>query len=88
MPGVAQVVSVSVGDSDEGLDGVDVLLLHLRDTTAGCEQGEPRQGLDVRITLQLDGEDAGYPDGTADPLQTQRGYLSVTTVLKTHAERC
>lgn len=31
MPGVAQVVSISVGHSDEGLDGIDVLLLHLRD---------------------------------------------------------
>lgn len=28
MPGVAQVVAISVGHSDEGLDGVDVLLLH------------------------------------------------------------
>lgn len=28
VPGVSQVVAVSVGHSDEGLDGVDVLLLH------------------------------------------------------------
>lgn len=31
-------------------------------------------------------EDARYPDGTADPLQTQRGHLGVVAVLKTHAE--
>lgn len=31
MPGVAQVVAVSVSHSDEGLDGVDVLLLHFCD---------------------------------------------------------
>lgn len=36
----------------------------------------------------LYGEDACYPDGTTDPLQTQRGHLSVITVLKTHAESC
>lgn len=53
MPGVAQVVSVRVGHSDQGFDGVDVLLLHLGDTGAGRQQGESGQGLDVRVPLQL-----------------------------------
>ena len=53
VPGVAQVVAVGVGHGDERLDGVDVLLLHLRDAGAGSQQGEPRQGLDVRVSLQL-----------------------------------
>ena len=39
--------------SDEGLDGVDVLLLHFWDAGAGSEQGEPGQRLDVRVPLQL-----------------------------------
>lgn len=53
MPGVAQVVPISVGHSDQGLDSVDVLLLHLCDAGTGGQQGEPGQGLDVRIPLQL-----------------------------------
>ena len=53
MPGVAKVISISVRDSDEGLDGVNVLLLHLCDTGASCEQSEPGQGLDICISLQL-----------------------------------
>ncbi len=53
VPGVAQVVAVSVGHSDEGLDGVNVLLLHFCDAWAGCQQGEPGQGLHVCIPLQL-----------------------------------
>lgn len=53
MPGVAQVVAISVGHSDEGLDGIDVLLLHFCDARASCQQGEPCQGLHVRISLQL-----------------------------------
>lgn len=36
----------------------------------------------------LYGEDARYPDGTADPFQTQWGHLSVVAVLKTHAKSC
>lgn len=36
----------------------------------------------------LYGEDAGYSDGTADTLQTQRCYLGVIAVLQTHAEGC
>jgi len=32
MPRVAQVVSIGVGDHDESLNGVNVLLLHLCDT--------------------------------------------------------
>lgn len=56
VPGVAQVVAISVGHSDEGLDGVDVLLLHFCDAGASCEQGEPRQGLYVRVPLQLETE--------------------------------
>ena len=53
MPGVAQVVSVSVGHSDQGLDGVNVLLLHLCDAGTGCQQGESGQGLNIGISLQL-----------------------------------
>lgn len=56
MPGVAQVVAISVGHSDEGLDGIDVLLLHFCDAGASCQQGEPRQRLYVRIPLQLETE--------------------------------
>ena len=112
MPGIAQVVAISVGHSDEGLDGIDVLLLHFCDARASRQQGEPRQCLHVCISLQLlprqkgwravlqynglkrwmfiqqylYGEDARYPDGTADPLQAQRRHLGVVTVLKTHAK--
>lgn len=53
VPRVAQVVSVSVGHSDEGLNGVDVLLFHFRDARARRQEGEPRQSLHVRIPLQL-----------------------------------
>lgn len=53
MPGVPQVIAISVRHSDQGLDGVDVLLLHLCDAGAGCQQGEPGQSLNVRIPLQL-----------------------------------
>lgn len=53
MPGVAQVVSVSVGHSNQGLDCVNVLLLHLCDAGTGCQQGESGQGLDIRISFQL-----------------------------------
>lgn len=53
VPGVAQVVSVSVSHSDEGLDGVDVLLLHLCDAGAGRQQREAGQRLHVRVPLQL-----------------------------------
>lgn len=53
VPGVAQVVAVSVGHSDEGLDGVNVLLLHFGDTRAGRQQGEPCQSLHIGIPLQL-----------------------------------
>lgn len=53
MPGVAQVVSISVGHCDQGLDGVNVLLLHLSDAGTGRQQSEPGQGLNVRISLQL-----------------------------------
>lgn len=34
----------------------------------------------------LYGEDARYPDGTADSFQTQRGHVGVVAVLQTHAE--
>lgn len=53
VPGVAQVVAISVSHSDEGFDGVDVLLLHFCDARAGCQQSETCQGLDVCISLQL-----------------------------------
>lgn len=90
-----------MGHSDEGLDGINVLLLHFCNARAGGQQREPGQCLHIGIPLQLFraqkervvfqecwttidtirqlllrvrylyGEDAGYPDGTADPLQTQ-----------------
>lgn len=53
MPGVAQVVAIRVCHSDQGLDGVDVLLLHFCDAGAGRQQGEPGQSLNVSIPLQL-----------------------------------
>lgn len=53
MPGVAQVVPVSVCYSDEGLNGVNVLLLHLCNAGASSEQCKPGQGLNICITLQL-----------------------------------
>lgn len=53
MPGVAQVVSVCVSYSDQSLDGVYVLLLHLCDAGTGCQQGESGQSLHIRISLQL-----------------------------------
>lgn len=53
MPGVAQVVAVRVGHSDERLNGINILLLHFCDAGARCQQGEPGQGLYVCIPLQL-----------------------------------
>lgn len=53
MPGVAQVVSISVGHSDQSLNSVNVLLLHLCDAGTGCQEGESGQSLNVRISLQL-----------------------------------
>lgn len=53
MPGVAQVVAISVGHSDEGLNGVNVLLFHFCNARAGCQQGEPCQSLHICIPLQL-----------------------------------
>lgn len=53
MPGVAQVVPISVCHSDEGLNGVNILLLHLCNAGASSEQCKPSQGLNIRITLQL-----------------------------------
>lgn len=57
MPGVSQVIPVSVGHGDQGLNSVDVLLLHLGDAGAGRQQGEPGQGLDIGVPLQLQGGD-------------------------------
>lgn len=51
VPGVAQVVSISVGDHDKSLYGVDVLLLHFCDAGAGGQQRKPGQCLNVRIPL-------------------------------------
>lgn len=65
MPGVAQVVAISVGHSDERLDGVNVLLLHLCDARAGCQQGEPCQGLHICIPLQLRQQDQRVCKNTA-----------------------
>ena len=38
------------------------------------------------VGADLHAEDAGDPDGAADPLQTQRGHVGVVTVLQPHAE--
>lgn len=38
--------------------------------------------------VYLDSEDAGYPDGAADALQTERCHVRVVTVLQAHAEGC
>lgn len=54
MPRVSQVVPISVSHRDKRLDCIDVLLLHLGDPRAGCEQGESSQSLHVRISLQLE----------------------------------
>lgn len=53
MPGVAQIVPISVSYSDESLNGVNVLLLHFCNAGTSCEQCKPGQGLDIGITLQL-----------------------------------
>jgi len=60
VPGVAQVVPVGVGHGDQRLDGVDVLLLHLRDAGARRQQREAGQRLDVRVSLQLRAGRPGY----------------------------
>lgn len=62
MPGVSQVVSVSVGNHDKSLYGVNVLLLHLCDTWAGSEQCKPGQGLDISISFQLQTETENPPN--------------------------
>lgn len=54
MPRVSQVVPVSVSHCDEGLDGINVLLLHLGDACARREQGEASQSLHICISLQLE----------------------------------
>lgn len=53
MPGVAQVVSIGVCYSNQCLYSIDVLLLHLCDAGASCEQSKPGQGLDVCVPFQL-----------------------------------
>ena len=67
---------------DQGLDRVDVLCLHLRDTRVGSEQGEPGQRLDEGVPLQLEVEDAGDPDGAPDALEAEEAHLSLITILK------
>lgn len=54
MPRVSQIIPISVSHSDKSLDGINVLLLHLCDPSAGCEQCEASQSLHVRISLQLE----------------------------------
>lgn len=54
MPGVSKVISIGVCHCNEGLDGVDVLLLHLSDARAGRQQREAGQSLNVRVSLQLE----------------------------------
>lgn len=72
MPGIAQVVPVGVGYSDQGLDGVDVLLLHLGDAGAGCQQGEPGQGLHVGVTFQLWGGES--QDGENENVEQRKRW--------------
>ena len=59
VPGVPEVVAVSVSHGDERLYGVNVLLLHLRDAGAGRQQGEACEGLDIGISFQLQGKQRG-----------------------------
>ena len=59
VPGIPEVVAVGVSHSDERLYGVNVLLLHLRDAGAGCQQGEACKGLDIGISFQLQARQRG-----------------------------
>lgn len=54
VPGVSQVVAIGMGHCDQSLNGVNVLLLHLRNAGAGSQEGEACQGLDICIPLQLE----------------------------------
>ena len=71
-----------MGYRDQGLDRVDVLCLHLRHTRVGREEGEPGQGLDEGVPLELEVEDAGDPDGAPDALEAEKAHLSLVTVLE------
>ena len=76
MPGIAQVVAIGVSHSDERLDSVDVLLLHLCDAGAGRQQGKPSQGLHIGISLQLQTGRQEHTSVSVEPFscaQTLRG---------------
>lgn len=83
MPGVAKVVAVGVSHSDEGLDGVDVFLLHLRDAGAGCQQGKASEGLDIGVAFQLkDRPRSTVTPPTAWPLLWRAGTPSFSASSK------
>lgn len=85
VPRVAEVVAVGVGHSDEGLDGVDVLLLHFGDARAGGQQGEPRQGLHVRVPLQLRPREKAERQNTARGTRRSEWKTAPTCMQKMHA---
>lgn len=82
MPGVAKVVSISVGNSDQRLYSVNILLLHLCDAGAGCQQREPGQGLNIGISLQLKAETQVTTHSSMLSLLQQRGKQELTCMLK------
>ena len=59
MPGIPEVVAVSVSHGDERLYGVNVLLLHIRDAAAGRQLGEARKGLDIGTSFRQQGRQRG-----------------------------
>lgn len=87
MPGVAQVVAISVSHSDEGLDGVDVLLLHFSNARAGSEQSEPRQSLNIRVSLQLWAKSSEALGQNTKNKSTTRELLNTTCMEKMQAIR-
>jgi hypothetical protein len=81
-PRAAQVVAVRVRNSDQDLDGVDVLGLHLRDGRVRSQQSEAGQRLHVGVPLEVHVEDARDANGAPDSVQAQGGNLRVITVLE------
>lgn len=88
MPGVAQVVSIGVGDHDKCLNGVNVLLFHLCDTWTGCEQRKPGQGLDVSISLQLQREWNRKENKTWQKELNKRGLNEISHMKRVKTQTC
>lgn len=94
VPGVAQVVSISVGDHDKSLYGVNVLLLHFCDAGAGSQQRKPGQCLNVGIPLQLHvrGKKKVHPvdqvlsEGTKDMLMCIKNPDKMQPITNLHVE--